>query len=114
MNGGQNFTYQWLRDGNTFSRAAKDRYMATQAGIYTVIAPKNAVSNTSDATLINIIPISVTLNGLSVSGTQQAVETIVSQQTVATVYRAGNSILLNPNFIAEKGAVFRTELGGCN
>ncbi len=118
MNGGQNFTYQWLRDGNTISGAAKDRYMATQARIYTVIATKNAVSNTSDATLINIVPISVTLNGLSVSGTQQAVETIVSQQTVgngiSTVYRAGNSILLNPNFIAEKGAVFRTELGGCN
>lgn len=118
MNGGQNFTYQWQRDGNPISGAIKDRYAAKQTGNYTVIATKNAVSTTSEATAISVALNSLTLNGLSASGTQQAVETIISQQTIgngiSTVYRAGNSILLHPNFVTERGAVFRTELGGCN
>jgi murein DD-endopeptidase MepM/ murein hydrolase activator NlpD len=118
MNGGQGFTYQWLRDGNNIIGATNDRYMATQSGNYGVIATKNAISNTSDATAISVAANSITLSGLAVSGIQQAGGTIVSQQTIgngiSTVYRAGNSILLNPNFTIERGAVFRTELGGCN
>lgn len=118
MNGGQNFTYQWQRDGNNIIGATEDHYMVTQSGDYRVIATKNAVSTTSDVTMISVTSNSIILNGLAVSGTQQAGEIIVSEQKVnngiSTVYRAGNSISLNPNFVAERGSFFRTELGGCN
>lgn len=118
MNGGQGFSYQWQRDGNNIVGATNDHYMATLSGNYRVIATKNAISNTSDATAISVAANSVALSGLAVSGMQQAVGTIISQQTVSsgisTVYRTGGSILLNPNFVAERGAFFRTELGGCN
>ena len=52
MNGGQNFTYQWLLNGTNISGATSDRYTTTQGGAYDVIATKNSVSNTRNTLTI--------------------------------------------------------------
>ncbi|MBD2704896.1 peptidoglycan DD-metalloendopeptidase family protein [Spirosoma sp. BT702] len=48
MNGGQNFTYQWRRNGSDIGGATSDRYTATLAGVYTVVATFNSSSSVSD------------------------------------------------------------------
>lgn len=53
MNGGQNFTYQWQRNGAPIVGATSERYIATQAGTYRVAASLNATTNTSDPLIIN-------------------------------------------------------------
>ncbi|WP_460949283.1 peptidoglycan DD-metalloendopeptidase family protein [Spirosoma daeguense] len=48
MNGGQNFTYQWRLNGSDIGGATSDRYTATLAGVYTVVATLNGTSTVSD------------------------------------------------------------------
>ncbi len=57
MNGGQNATYQWQRNGVNIPGlgATNERYAATQAGTYRVATTMNAISNTSDALIISTI-----------------------------------------------------------
>jgi len=55
MNSGQNATYQWQRDGVSITGATGERYAATQAGAYRVIATLNGTGITSDASIISTI-----------------------------------------------------------
>lgn len=52
MNGGQGFTYQWQLNGTAIANATTDRYTATQAGVYQVVATLNGTATTSDALTI--------------------------------------------------------------
>lgn len=51
------YTYQWAKDSVNISGATKSSFTATQSGKYTVTISLDSVSNTSAATIINILPI---------------------------------------------------------
>lgn len=70
-------------------------------------------------TINNLLISSLNLSGVAVSGTQAATQTIVSTQLVNsgtnTVYQAGKSVTLNPNFQADQGSTFIAQIqAGCN
>lgn len=68
-------------------------------------------------------PPTLDISGIAISGFQQAIQSIISTQTVNSginvIYRAADSITLlpanaNSGFNATDGSIFRAEIGGCN
>jgi hypothetical protein len=60
------YTYQWAKDSVNVSGATKSAFTATQSGKYTVTISLNGASNTSAATVIDVLPIpvpTITANG---------------------------------------------------
>lgn len=89
------------------------------AGTYTATCTNACgTSIASSALILTSIPISQTLSGTATNGTQQASQSIVSTQTINsninTSYKAGKSVMLNPTFQTQTGAVFKAEIGACN
>jgi len=56
---GTGYTYQWAKDGVNISSATNSSFTATQSGSYTVTVSVNGVSNTSDATVVNVSGLSI-------------------------------------------------------
>ncbi len=105
---------------------------ATGAGTSITVSPDIAtvyVANCSlgstASTTVNIAANNVIVAGHVLTGVVivKAIQTIESDKEIGdgssapmpnVTYQAGNSILLNPGFMVEKGAVFKAEIQGCN
>jgi Metallo-peptidase family M12 len=80
-------------------------------------------SNFRQVDIVPECPSTLNITGIATAGTQQAVQSISSTQTINSginvFYRAANFITLlpenaNSGFSANNGSIFRAELGGCN
>jgi hypothetical protein len=89
--------------------------------IYTV----NCIAGGSTTVKVMVATPSITVTADVQSGkeTVKAIQTIVSDKKVGVlnvtpgpnvIYEAGNSITLQPGFVAEKSSVFKAEIKGCN
>ncbi|RFS17063.1 3-coathanger stack domain-containing protein [Emticicia sp. C21] len=86
------------------------------AGTYTATCTVNNETSVASNSII-ITPTAATLSGNATSGTNQAINTITSTQTIPTgintTYQAGKSISLQGTFQAQTGSVFKAEIKGC-
>ncbi len=75
-------------------------------------------STPSSQVIITSVPATQELSGIATNGIIQAGQSITSTQTIntgiITSYRAGKSVLLNPTFQIQSGAIFKAEIVGCN
>ncbi len=90
---------------------------------YRAVATGLGGNTNSNAATLLVIPTTLMLispaNDISTNaGTKQAGQTITATNklTAAAVvtYRAGDSITLNPGFLADTGVIFITQMAGCN
>ena len=79
------------------------------------IKPVVVIINTCASALVLVSPTDDYSTGTQ---TKQASTTISATSKVTgsanVLYKAGNSVTLNPGFKADSGTVFRAEIGGCN
>ncbi|MFY7908736.1 MAG: 3-coathanger stack domain-containing protein [Emticicia sp.] len=88
-----------------------------------VVSTNQTLTGTTNNTNLNAVSASLNLvsptndisNGTT---TNQATQTITATNKILspanTIYKAGNSILLNAGFQANSSSVFKAEIGGCN
>lgn len=88
-----------------------------------VVSTNQTLTGTTNNTNLNAVSSSLNLvsptndisNGTT---TNQATQTITATNKILspanTIYKAGNSILLNAGFQANSSSVFKAEIGGCN
>lgn len=101
---------------NWSTGATGNSILVSTAGTYTATCTVNNETSTQSNSIV-ITPTTVSLNGNAITGTNKAVNTITSTQTIPsgvnTSYEAGKSISLQGTFQAQPGSVFRAEIKGC-
>jgi hypothetical protein len=90
----------------------------THPGTYTAVCSNGScISAPSNSLVIGGFPITLSLSGTATSGVYKAIENITSSQNVPltsnVTYQAGNSIVLQGTFQAERNSVFKAEIKAC-
>jgi hypothetical protein len=89
---GTGYSYQWLKNGVIISGATAATYTVTQTGSYTVSITANITSQTSVATIVNVIPIPTITSFTPTTATKSAAVSITGTNfTGATAVNFGGT-----------------------